>query len=239
MLYFAKSVPVVAGERTLRVRRLVEARRATTHAPSIYASVLKAMGIVSMRVPELRRAYMPFPWPRLYEHPHSVATTIINRKFGDEDATFLCPLLHPEREPLTKIQSKLDRLRNDPVEQHGSLRRLVRHSRYPRPIRRAMWAAGLRFSGSLRAGMFGTFAINSVAGLRSRMLQFMTPITTVLYVGSPNKDGEMDVQLAFDHRVYDGTTTVRIAVELERVLNNEIATEIRAGGAEEPPRAAA
>jgi hypothetical protein len=230
MLHFAKSVPIVAGERTVRVRRLMEARRSTPHAPSLYAACLKAMGIVSMRLPELRRAYLPYPWPRLYEHPHSVATTIINRKFGEEDATFLCPILYPEREPLAKIQAKLDGLRNDAIEKHGSLRRIVRNSRFPRPIRRALWSAGLHFSGSYRARTFGTFAINSVAGLRSRMLQFMTPITSVLYVGSPTKEGEMDLQLAFDHRVFDGATGARVAIELERVLNNEITAEIRAGG---------
>jgi hypothetical protein len=233
MLYFAKGVPTVAGERTLRVKRLMDARRAVPHAPSLYAAVLKGLAIVSVRVPELRRAYMPYPWPRLYEHPHSVGATIINRKWdGTEDATFLCPILHPEREPLAKLQAKLNQLRTDPIEKHGSLRRLVRTSRFPRPVRRALWAAGLHVSGPLRARTFGTFAVNSVAGLRARMLQFMTPITTILYVGSPTRDGEMDVQLAFDHRVYDGVTSIRIAIELERALNNEIAAEIRAGGGE-------
>src|SRR5579883_716438 len=127
-----------------------------------------------MRVPELRRAYLPFPWPRLYEHPHSVALPTLNRKWNDEYATIACPLLYPERKPLLEIQAKLNALQNDPFEKHGTLRRLVRNTRFPRPIRRALWATGLYVSGGFRARTFGTFAINTVAGFRSRMLQFVT-----------------------------------------------------------------
>jgi hypothetical protein len=231
MLHFAMKVPVVAGERTLRIKNLVEARRATPFAPSWYATILKAYAIVSERIPELRRAYMPYPWPHLYEHPFSVGSVVINREFQGEPATFLCPILHPERLPLTRLHDKLQSLQNDPFDKHGAMRRLIRTSKFPLPIRRFLWATGLYASGGLRAGNFGTFAINSNAkARRSRTLQFVTPVTSVLYIGLPSREGEMDVQLAFDHRVFDGATGYRVTNELECVLNAELIAETRLSG---------
>ncbi len=231
MLHFAMKVPVVAAERTLRIRTLVEARRATPFAPSWYATMLKAFAMVSERIPELRRAYMPYPWPHFYEHPFSVGSVVINREYEGEPATFLCPVLHPERLPLTKLHDKLQSLQNDPVEKHGSMRRLIRTSKFPRQIRRLLWAMGLYLSGGLRAGNFGTFSINTNAkGRGIRTLQFVTPITSVFYFGLPSSEGNMDTQLAFDHRVFDGVTAYRIGTELESVLNKELSTETRLSG---------
>ena len=228
MLYFSRGVPVVAGERTLRLRPLADARRETPFAPGWFALVTKGFGIVSARMPELRRAYMPYPWPRLYEHPFSVASVVINREYQGEPAACMCPVKKPEQQPLATLQAKLNALRTDPFEKHGSLRRLVRTSRFPRPVRRALWAVGLHATGPLRANTFGTFGVNSVAQMRSRMLQFVTPITSVLYYDSVNRDGEMVVQIAFDHRVFDGYTAGRALGELESVLNTELAAEVRA-----------
>ena len=60
------------------------------------------------------------------------------------------------------------------------------------------------------------------------MLQFMTPITSVIYFGAASQGtGEMPVQIAFDHRVFDGYTAGRALSELEGVLNKEIADETR------------
>jgi hypothetical protein len=209
---------------------LVEARRATPFAPGWYATLVKGFAVVCARIPELRRAYIPYPLPRLYEHPHSVASVVVDREFAGEHATFLCTMRHPERMPLTTVHDKLRAFQDDPVERHGPLRRVVRHSRLPRPVRRTLVGLGLNWSGRLRADFFGTFAVNSVAGFRIRMLQSMTPITTVLYFGSVARTGELDVQIAFDHRVFDGYTAGRALGELETVLNTEVAAETRRSG---------
>jgi hypothetical protein len=227
LLYFSRGVPIVAGERVLRVRPLAEARRECPAAMGWFALLTRGFGIVSARMPELRRSYMPYPWPRLYEHPHSVASVVIHREFEGEPAAFLCPVKHPERLDLTALQAKLNALRVDPIEKHGSLRRLVRTSRYPRLIRRLLWRIGLYGSGPLRSNTFGTFGVNSVALMRGRMLQFVTPITSVLYYDAVNRDGEMTIQMAFDHRVFDGYTAGRALGELETVLNTELVAEVR------------
>lgn len=231
MAHFARSVPVIGGERTMRIRNLVEARRATRCPPSWYAIMLKAYGIVSARIPELRRAYMPYPWPHLYEHPYSVGTVVVDREYQNEPAVFLCPVNHPEHKPLTALHDKIHGFQTDPPENHGPMRRIIRTSKFPWPIRRLLWATGLYASGFLRAGNFGTFALNSIAKARRvRPLQVILPITTMLFVGLATREGEMDVHFSYDHRVFDGYTLVKASNELESVLNNEITAETRESG---------
>jgi hypothetical protein len=231
MLHAARRVPVVAAERALRVRAMYELRRQVPKPPSWSSLMIKALGLVSMRVPEMRRAYLGFPWARLYEAPYSVASVIFTREFRGELATFFAPMLHPERLELGKIDQKVQAWKADPVAAHGVLRRLVRNAKPPRPVRRFLWWFGLNWFGMMRARYFGTFAVNSIAATTSgRMLQFQTPLTQVVYYGAVTKAGELPLQLAFDHRVYDGVTGGRIASEIEAALNNELIAEVRALG---------
>lgn len=228
LLHFSDSVPLVAAERTFRVRALAEARRGVERPPSWNAIIIKAIGLVSARLPELRRAYVPYPRPRLYEAPHSVASVVIEREFAGEPATFMVPLERPEERPLDNIQACVEAYKTDPIERHGGLRRLVRYASMPRPIRRTIWSVGLQWSGHQRARHFGTFAINSIAGLRGRMLMFRIPITSAFYYGAVSR-GTLDIQIAFDHRVFDGVIAGQVGGLLEDVLNAELVAEVRAG----------
>ena len=65
LLYFASRVPTVAVERTLRVRALADARKTSQLSIGWGALLVKAVALVSCRIPELRRIYLPWPWPRL------------------------------------------------------------------------------------------------------------------------------------------------------------------------------
>lgn len=239
MLHAARKVPVVASEKAIRVRAMHELRRQVPHPPSWSSLMIKAMGLVSMRVPEMRRAYMGVPWGRLYEAPYSVASVIFGRQFQGEMATFFAPLPHPERLPLDAIGGKVRAWQTDPIEAHGVLRRLVRNAKPPRFVRRLLWWFGLNWFGLLRARYFGTFAVNSVAAISgARMIQFQTPLTQVMYYGAVTKDGMLPLQMAFDHRVYDGYTGGLIGRELEAVFNNELIAEVKALPAARAARAA-
>jgi hypothetical protein len=226
MLHFAQRVPLVAGEGFIKVRAMAEARKKLANPPTWHSLAVKALGIASMKIPELRRAYLPYPWPRLYEAPYSVASVVFDREFQGEHATFFAPMLHPEYLPLEKIQAKVQAWKTDPIEAHGVLRRIVRNSKAPRPIRRLMWNIGLYWNGYLRARNFGTFAVNSVAAIRARMAQFLTPITSVTYYGSVTKEGKMEIQMAFDHRVFDGDVCAKTRMELEHAMNHELLEEV-------------
>jgi hypothetical protein len=227
LLHFGNKVPTVAAERTLRLAPLAQARRAMQHPPNWCALLIKAFSIVARDLPELRRSYLPFPWPRLYESPHSVATVVLDRVWQGEHVTLFAPIIRPEELSIREIQSKLDRLKNDEVESSGAFRRLIRGARFPRPIRRALWKYGLEFSGSMRTRYFGTFAVNSVAAFRGRMLQFVSPLTSVIYYDHVTSRGEMNIQCAIDHRVFDGYAFAKASSEIESVLNREIVAELK------------
>jgi hypothetical protein len=230
MLRCCQRVPVVAAERTIRVRVAADARKAGGLAIAWNTMMVKGMALVSQRIPEMRRAYLPYPWPRLYEAPYSVASIILDREYEGEHATFMAPVLHPERLALLELQAKLDKLKTAPFHEIGAFRRLIRNTKFPRPIRRMLWSMGMYWSGLFRARTFGTFAVNSVVTARARMLTMTTPITSCLYYNPVSRDGEMVVQFAFDHRVFDGYTAGHIGSELEGVLNKEIAAELTAMG---------
>jgi len=227
LLHFGKKVPIITGERPLRLKPLIEARRNTWKPPSWSAILLKAVGLASQKVPEVRRSYLGFPWGRLHEMPYSVGAVVLDREYQHEHAVFCCTLLHPERLPLDEIHAKIEQWKNDDPMAHGPMRRLIRTTRLPLPLRRLAWWAGLNLRGYWKARHFGTFAINSLAGMRGKIMQMCFPCTMFLYYGVPDKDGVMPLQFGFDHRVFDGFESSRLLSELEACLNNDIVDELR------------
>jgi hypothetical protein len=164
-----------------------------------------------------------------------VGTVVVDREYQAEPAVFLCPVNYPERRPVTALHDLIQGFQTDPPEKHGPMRRIIRTSKFPWPIRRLLWSIGLYASGCLRAGNFGTFALNSIAKARRvRTLQVVLPITTMIFIGLTSREGEMDVHFSYDHRVFDGVTAIRASNELESVLNTELVTETRLSGRQQP-----
>ncbi len=226
---FSRHVPTVGGEKILHVKKCALARRRVVNAPSWCACLTKAFGVASARFPELRRSYLSFPYPRFYEHPTSVAAIVVNREYFGEPAVFLGLMQAPENISLKEVDFNLRELRERPFQEVGCYRRLIRVSRLPFPVRRLLWWFGLSATGKYKSKLFGTFAVNSYASSRFRVTHFMSPITTMFYYGTSGVFGEIVIQMAFDHRVFDGATAFRISVEAEKILNNEIAEEIAVG----------
>lgn len=225
--HFGKRIPVVAGERTIRVRAVAEARLASRQSPSWLALLIRAYGLASQRMPEIRRSFMSYPWPHLYQSPHSYASVVVDRTWQGEHAVFYVTMSRPETQTLSDIQRRLHDYQKKPIEEIKAFRRMIRFTRYPTPLRRLLLGAAIGFLGRQRAQYFGTFMINSVAAMRARMLQFITPLTTSLYYDRVTSNGEMTLQLAIDHRVLDGYTAARVVGEVESILNNEILQELR------------
>jgi hypothetical protein len=227
LVAFSRRVPTVAVERTLHVPDLVKARRNAAQPPGWCPLVTRAFGLVSARQPELRRSYLEFPFPRLYEHPFSVASLVINREFQGEPAVFPGLMQAPETLSLREIEARLKHFTTGPMEEIGCYRRLIRTTKLPRPLRRFLWWYGLCTTGKQKSALFGTFSVNSVASMRMEVSQFLTPITTSLYFDLPGA-GKLKVHLAVDHRVFDGIIMSRALGQLERVLNTEMAEEVAA-----------
>jgi len=227
LLSFAQKVPSVPMQRRMQLGDLVAARRAARHRISWCAIFLKAYSIVSASRPDLRRAYLPFPWPHLYQHPTNIASFSLERDYEGEQGVFLAQVPQPERFTLPELDALVRHYKREPLEQVPAFRRAILLSRFPRPIRRFVWRLGLYADGMYRAGFFGTFAVSVVASLGAASLHILSPLTTTLNYGTFEDNGAIDVRLTYDHRVLDGANVARAMVALEEVLRGEILDELR------------
>jgi hypothetical protein len=227
LMHFARKIPTVPVQRRMQLGEVVAARLAATPRPSWCSLFTKAYGIVAAARPELRRSYLSFPRPHLYEHPLNVATIAIERQFEDEEAVLFAPIRQPEEMALPDLDARLRRLKELPLEEVGAFRRALGISRLPGPLRRLLWWVGLNVSGRQRARIMGTFGVSVYSGLGAAGLHPLSVATTTLNYGVIEPDGTVDVRLIYDHRVLDGATIARALADLEGVLTHEILGELR------------
>jgi hypothetical protein len=227
LLHYARRVPTVPVQRRMRLAAVAAAREAAAPRPSWCAVFTKAYATVAAADPLLRRAYLSFPRPRLYQHPANVATVAVGRRLGEEDAVLFAPIREPEKLSLADLDACLRRLKDQPLESNGAFRRALRLSRLPGPLRRLLWWAGLNVSGRKRAHFMGTFGVSVYSGLGASSLHPLSVVTTTLNYGPVEPDGAVDVRLVYDHRVMDGGSVARALAELERVLTHEVLAELR------------
>jgi hypothetical protein len=227
LVHFARKVPTVPVQRSMNLAALVAARQAAEAPPSWCALFTKAYAFVAASRPELRRAYLSFPRPHLYEHPGNVASVAVERDLDGEDAVLFGHVNSPETKGLRELDALLRRFKEEPVGGISLFRRALQINRLPRPLRRLVWWVGLNAVGRKRAHYFGTFAVSVYSGLGAASLHPLSPLTTTLNYGVIGADGRVDVRLIYDHRVLDGATVARALADLERVLTCEVLAELR------------
>jgi hypothetical protein len=227
LLYFARKVPSCPVQREMNVAQLCEVRADMQDPVSWCAIFTKAYARAAEQFPELRRAYMGFPWARLYEHPSSVASVAVEREYQGEKAVFFAHMRTPEKKDLRDFDRGLRRIKEEPVERFGLFRRAMKVSRLPWPLRRLIWWVGLNSSGAKRAKRMGTFGVSVYSSLGAESLHPLSPLTTALNYGVIGKDGSVNVRVVYDHRVMDGSTVARALAFMEKVLNEEILAEIK------------
>jgi hypothetical protein len=226
MLHFAKKVPSVPVQRRMNLARVAAARAKSEQRPSWCSVFTKAFALVAYNRPELRRSYLGFPWPHLYEHAASVATVTVERRYGDEDAVFFVPIQKPEHFSLAQIDARLRHCKHDPVRSVGAFRRFLLIGKLPRPLRRILWWIALHCLGRKRANLLGTYGVTVYAGLGASSLHPLSVLTATLNYGVIEPDGSVDVRIVYDHRVLDGASVARALAELESVLNGPIIEEL-------------
>jgi hypothetical protein len=226
MLDFARRVPTVPVERSIDVAKALELRGRLSQKFSWCALFLRAYGLVNVRFPELRRAYMEFPRPRLYEHPFSIASVAVERLYQGELCVFFGHIRGPENQTLQELESYVREYKEMPVEQVGIYRRALRISRFPNPLRRLMWSYGFHTSGPGRARRFGTFGLSTYSSLGAQSLHPLSPLSTTLNYGPIKPDCTVNVRIVYDHRVMDGCTIARVLGALEEVFNSELLIEM-------------
>jgi hypothetical protein len=190
--------------------------------------VLKAYSLVALKYPELRRAYVGFPWPHFYEADVSHGTFALERDYHGERAVFFANIPDPARKTLSELQYLLDEWKTTPIENVPEFRKMIRYSRLPWFLRRLLWWYAFTFSGRVRAHNFGTFGISVTAAFGAAALNLIAPVTTTLNYGPFDEQNRLDMRLHFDHRVFDGMLATRVLEELESTLNNEIVVELLA-----------
>ena len=225
-VHFGQKMPLISFERRMQLAPLAAARAACPVRPGWCALLIKAAALVAVRRPELRRAYLPFPRPRLYEHPFNVAIVSVERQDHGEPIVIPTKIHRPERLSVFEIDALLQRYRTEPLEQFSFYRRLRRTARLPTPLRRLVWRLGLSLCGSKRAKWFGTCNISVTAGLGAAALQLLGPTAPLFWYAPLQPSGAMDVRMAFDHRVLDGASAARALADLEETLLGEVAAEL-------------
>lgn len=241
VVHFGRKVPSVPIQRRIDVSALRQARGCADPSCSWTAIFLKAFALVAARHPELRRSYLPFPWPHLYQCPINVAIVAVEREIQSEKMVFFGRVRFPERKSLAEIDGFLDWLGTAPVETINTFRESLRFSRLPRPLRRTLWSLALNLSGNWRARRLGTFGLSVFSALGADSYHPVAPISNILTYDVIGPDGKLNVRLVSDHRVLDGATVARALGRLEEVLHTEILGELesrsRVGRANRPAAA--
>lgn len=226
MLHHARKVPSIPVARHMSLAPLVQVRKWCPNRPSWTAIFVRAYGLLSVEFPELRRAYIPLPWPHLYQHPFSIASVVVERTAGNEAVLLAAKIRSPEQCPVYEIQAHLDRFKRAPLEEISEFRQLRRLGLMPGWLRRFFFWQTLTWSGSKRAKRFGTFLVSSYGSLGAEQIHPICPLTTLLTFGPISNQGEAIVKIVYDHRVLDGRRVAAALGRLEEILNTALIAEL-------------
>jgi hypothetical protein len=224
-LSFARRVPLFPAEKWFDLAEVAAVRKHASRRISWAAIFVKAYAIVARHHRPLRQTYVRWPWPHFVEEPQSTAMVVVNRQYFGEDRICWGRLSNPEEQPLAVIQQQLDAYQTEPVER--IFRQQLRLSRMPTPVRRALYWLNMNFGGRKRAKRLGTFTMSTLAGQGVLNRMHQTFLTTSLTYGPLDENGRALVTLLCDHRVVDGMVAARTLGELETVLNETVAAELR------------
>ena len=227
IMHFSRGVPLVTVERRVTILEVANQRLLVDPRPSWLTLFVKAAGLAAQTVPELRRSYLSFPWPWLYEHSASVPAITVERDWHGEPAVLILPLRQPEHLPLSEIDRRLKKAKSDPLRDIPAFRRTLRIARYPLPLRRLLFWLGLRVVPPWRERHFGTIAVSSVITAGAEITSALTPLTGYLTFSTVEADGSVTLRLMFDHRVLDAAQAARYLVAFEQSLRREILQELQ------------
>lgn len=228
LVHHARKVPSLPNGRDARLAAVAEARAALPAPPSWLAIFLRAYGLVAAEVPQLRQAWLPFPYARIYEHPHTECGVLIERDWDGEKAVLAAKVRAPEAMTLGQIDAHLKRFRDAPLESITAFRQLRRLARLPWPLRRFFMWRLLNVSGYTRACRLGTALVSSLGQYGVEQMHPLTALTTYFSFGPVRADGSVRLLLVYDHRVFDGRTSARSLARVEEVLNTTLLGELRA-----------
>jgi hypothetical protein len=226
LMHASMDVPFVSLRRTLDVSALSEARASAAQPPGWAAIFAKAFGLVARDEPVLRTLYAKWPWPHFYELPRTVASVAIARVENGEDCVLPEKVPAPEESSLTEVDAQIRLAKDAPIQAIPAFRKIMQVTRLPLPLRRLGWLIAANL-GRQHANWFGNVGVTSVSAYGAGELHALSPGPFILSYGVVGPDRTVDVMIRWDHRVTDAAFIAGILTRLERVLNTEIAAELR------------
>ena len=225
LLRLSHGVPTFPVERQMELAEVAAARAAADPRISWVALFVKALALTAQEVPALRRSYISFPWPHLYEHRQNVAVVSVNREHQGEDWLFWLRLMAPEKLRLKQIHRQISRGQTEDVTRH--YRQQLQFSLVFSLLRRLIWWGRLNLLPRKRGKWLGTFGISVLAaeGCYNRRPPHF--LTSCLTYGLLDERGRMPVTLVCDHRVLDGVTAARALNLMEEKLRGVVLEELR------------
>jgi pyruvate/2-oxoglutarate dehydrogenase complex dihydrolipoamide acyltransferase (E2) component len=214
----ARRMPQGVIGRRIGIGPLIAAHKAGGGRAPFTACFVKAWAGVARELPELRRSYLTFPWPHLYEHPFSVASLMVEREIDGEPALFPVRIKNPADRSLAEIAAEISAAIEKPLHEVKRNWLFLTISRLPRPLRRLFWWYGFNLP-KPRQHAVGTFGVSAVGHLGASILHPVSPVTTFVGYGPFAADGTVDLTVGFDHRVMDGAVIARAMALLEAKLN--------------------
>lgn len=237
LLHASRHVPLVVIERRMDLSRPAAARSRLREAPGWCALFTSAFARVAASRPQFRQCYLPNPWPRLYEHPFTVASVAVEREFRGEPAIFFGLIHDPARRDLAEVEARVRCFKEGRIDENAHFRALIRLARLPRALRRPLWSLMLHWSGPAAARNAGTFGVSATASLGSAAVRLISPLAFTLSYSPLDQHGGMVVRLHFDHRVIDGGPAARGLAEMEDVLTNDLTAALSEPHPQDPPLA--
>ena len=226
LLAYWRHVPAVSHYRRLHIPTLAATRSAAMRRISWPVLFMKAHALVAAETPELRRLYLGWPYPRLYEHPTSACRMTVSREIAGDNAVLMSRTFDVEAKSLAELDDEIRYLATAPLEEIDLFQRQIRFSRVPTPLRRLAWWVAANFRGPMRVNFLGTFMVTTVSKWGGVSLTPPVISNATLSFGPVESDNGVDVYLIYDHRVFDGALNAQAMVRLEEILETTIAEEL-------------
>lgn len=223
--HIAKKVPAFPVERWFDMEAVAQARAKAQPRISWVTLFIKAYGLASRQLPQLRTHYLKFPIPHFYQADGSVISVSINRFHEGHDRLFWGRFYQPENLRLIDLQHELDAYCQGDVRE--VFRRQMVAARLPTLLRRAGWWWRLNCQPKQRARRLGTGSISVLAGQGVYNRLHPCILTSTLAYGPLQADGRMWVTLQCDHRVLDGVAAAEALNLFETVLKDDLLAELR------------
>ena len=226
VIHMANKMPLAALAGDFDSGKVAQFRRKTR--PKICWNVLymKAYASVAQQNPELRRAYVSFPWGHMYQHDYNVCMMTISREYEGEERLFFARFNCPDQESLSDLQEQYDHYRKAPIEEIKQFRHQIMFAKVPRFLRRFAWWTLFNVWPQKRASHMGTFGMSISGHKGSYGAQHLGPNTTTLGVDPFPRKGVSRIVLTFDHRVLDGAPITRTLSQIQHMLTTAVRTEL-------------